>query len=167
MKSNKYYLVLPILLTLLSSCVSYGPIKEADFKSILAKDINVDINDLLYTTKGRFTWHVVGVLQIGQASDIERRGIIILSKNNVHFAEWKENSYQEIWKVPYKAINAVDLKSFGLNRLIIVSHETDNKPMTGSMTALDDSMFEIDAQGNEKVCNTIAKLAKTTCTKDY
>ena len=167
MSSYKYFLILPILL-IATSCVSYGPIKEQGFKSILSKDINVNTDDLVFTTKGRLTWNIDGfsMQQIGKAKDIERRGIIVISKDNVHFAEWKDNSYKEIWKVSYKTISAVELKSFGLNRLVVTRYELDGKPMTGSVTALDDSLFEIDAETNEKICNLIANNSKTTCSKD-
>ncbi len=159
----RYLLVL--LSLILTSCNSLGPIKSADFETILRSDIPDISKEILFAKPsvlygGMPDFNFIGMVGLHLDRRSAYEGILILDSDSIVFAKWKSNKYNELIRVPYKNIKKVKFSKLLANVRIGIYFDDDS--CFGLVVADENGTF-VDLKSTEAACTMIANKSGNQC----
>jgi hypothetical protein len=148
---------------LLAACASFGPLERGQFEARLRKDIHVSDDTLIFYSPAVILPGVIGYEMPGvlMASKVKAAGVLILGSENIYFVLWNEEKYEDYWRLSYKDVEKLDLRSLGFGRRIVIRYENESKVESIDVTG--DSGQFIDREKTESVCKVFEQRSGKAC----
>jgi hypothetical protein len=156
-------LVIATMGALLASCASFGPLEKGQFESKFRQDVKVSDNSVVFYSPAVSLPGVVGYEMPGMlmAKKVSTPGVLILGSESIYFVIWRNEKYQDQWRLSYKDVEKLELRSLGFGRRIVISYENQSKVVSFDITG--DTGQGIDRERTENVCKIVAQYSGKTC----
>lgn len=161
------------LSTLIVGCASYGPLGTTNFEPTLRRDVPSVEGRIEFQSPGAILFGVDGyklsdqlrlrmeMSRAGPRDTYSENGVIVVAEHKLYFVKWTEKKYEDVWDLDYKKVQSLEVRSFGLGRMIVA--KLDGDPPVVSYEAASDSGQSVDAQRTITVCQLMARNAGKEC----
>jgi len=153
------------LCVLLAACASFGPLEKGQFEPKLRQDVHVSDNRLIFYSPAVSLPGITGYEMPGvfMTNKVKMSGVLILGSENIYFVLWRKEKYEDYWRLSYKDVEKLDLRSLGFGRRIVIQYGNESKIV--SFEVSDDSGEFIDRERSENVCKLIEQHSGKTCVR--
>jgi hypothetical protein len=168
---NRRAVLTATICILLTGCASFGPLGTPAFEPTLRRDIPNIVGKLTYQSPASLLYGIDGYDLwanatvnwpiFAQGRVIVLEGIVVLSEQKLYFVKWFGERYQLLWKLDYKKITSVEIRSVLLGHRIVIKF--DEEPYVTSLDIATDSGQRIDAEKTVTVCRLIARGSGRDC----